>query len=78
MSLKDKSVNEGFSPRCVKDVIEERIFERRRDLFAGLDLVFFDATSLYFEGDGGETIGQYGYSKNNRSFQLLNVCANSF
>ena len=37
------------------------MFERRRDLFTGLDLVFFDTPSLYFEGDGGETIGQYGY-----------------
>lgn len=64
--LKDKTASEGFSPRCVKDVIEERIFERRRDLFTGLDLVFFDTTSLYFEGDGGETIGQYGYSKDKR------------
>ena len=58
--------SEGFSPRCMKDVLEEKMFERRRDLFTGLDLVFFDTTSLYFEGDGGETIGQYGYSKDKR------------
>mgnify|MGYP001563198568 CR=1 FL=1 len=58
--------SEGFSPRCVKDVLEEKMFERRRDLFTGLDLVFFDTTSLYFEGDGGETIGRYGYSKDKR------------
>ena len=64
--LKSKTADEGFSPRCVKDVLEERIFERRRDLFTGLDLVFFDTTSLYFEGAGGETIGQYGYSKDHR------------
>jgi transposase len=50
----------------VKDILEEKLFERRRDLFLGLDLVFFDTTSLYFEGDGGETIGQYGYSKDKR------------
>ena len=56
--LKATNTCEGFSPRCVKDLIEERLFERRRDLFTGLDLVFFDTTSLYFEGDGGETIGQ--------------------
>ena len=55
--LKDKMTMEGLSPRCVKDGLEEKIFERRRDLFTGLDLVFFDTTSLYFEGDGGETIG---------------------
>jgi hypothetical protein len=24
--------------------------------------VFFDTTSLYFEGDGGESLGQYGHS----------------
>lgn len=57
---------EGFSPRCVKDILEEKIFERRRDLFTGLDLVFFDTTSIYFEGNGGETIGQYGHSKDHR------------
>ncbi len=55
-----------FSVRCVKDVIEEMIFERRRDLFAKLDLVFFDTTSIYFEGDGGTELGQYGKSKDHR------------
>lgn len=30
------------SPRCLKDLIEEELFERRRDLFAEVDLVFFD------------------------------------
>ena len=54
------------SPRCVKDLIEEALFERRRDLFSEVDLVFFDTTSIYFEGEGGETIGQYGYSKDHR------------
>ncbi len=57
---------EGFSPRCIKDILEEKIFKRRRDLFTGLDLVFFDTTSLFFEGDGGQTIGQYGHSKDHR------------
>jgi hypothetical protein len=41
-----------FAPRCLKDVIEERLFEHRRDLFRQLDLVFMDTTSLYFEGNG--------------------------
>ena len=27
--------------RCVKDLIEERLFEQRRDLFTDLSLVFF-------------------------------------
>jgi hypothetical protein len=55
-----------FSPRCTKDLIEESLFGRHRELFTGLSLVFFDTTSLYFEGEGGETLGQYGHSKDHR------------
>lgn len=55
-----------FAPRCTKDEIEEQLFKSRQDLFSGLDLVFFDTTSIYFEGAGGETIGQNGHSKDNR------------
>ena len=55
-----------FAPRCVKDEVEERLFARRRDLFSNLDLVFFDTTSIYFEGQGGESIGQRGFSKDHR------------
>jgi len=55
-----------FAPRCTKDEIEEQLFKSRRDLFAGLDLVFFDTTSIYFEGAGGATIGQHGHSKDHR------------
>ncbi len=43
----------SFAPRCLKDVVEEELFARRRDLFSTLDLVFMDTTSLYFEGAGG-------------------------
>ena len=50
--------------RC--ELIEERLFERRRDLFSALDLVFFDTTSIYFEGEGGESLGQFGHSKDHR------------
>src|SRR5579863_10367172 len=55
-----------FAPRCLKDVVEERLFAHRRDLFTRLDLVFMDTTSLYFEGAGGQTLGQHGYSKDHR------------
>lgn len=55
-----------FSPRCIKDSFEEALFDRRRDLFSNLDLVFFDTTSIYFEGEGGATLGQYGHSKDHR------------
>ena len=52
--------------RCLKDLIEEELFERRRDLFTELDLVFFDTTSVYFEGRGGESIGKRGHNKAHR------------
>ena len=52
--------------RCLKDLIEEELFERRRDLFTELDLVFFDTTSVYFEGRGGESIGKRGHNKDHR------------
>jgi hypothetical protein len=55
-----------FSPRCTKDVIEEALFARRRDLFTDLSLAFFDTTSLYFEGEGGETLGERGHNKDHR------------
>src|SRR5450759_247635 len=53
-------------PRCIKDLIEERLFTRRRDLFSDLSVVFMDTTSLYFEGRGGKTLGQNGHSKDYR------------
>lgn len=54
-----------FSPRRTKDVLEERMFARRRDLFTDLQLVFFDTTSIYFEGEGGG-IGENGHTKDHR------------
>ncbi len=53
-------------PRCTKDLIEEQLFACRRDLFTQVEVVFFDTTSLYFEGHGGESLGQYGHSKDHR------------
>ena len=55
-----------FSPRCMTDLIEEEMVFRRRDLFTGLDMVFFDTTSIYFEGQGGENLGHKGHSKDHR------------
>ena len=59
----------GSDPRTAKlrkDRIEERLFMRNRDLFSELEVVFFDTTSLYFEGEGGESLGHYGHSKDHR------------
>jgi len=58
--------NDGMAPRCVKDEIEERLFDRRRDLFSELSVVFMDTTTLTFEGVGGETLGAHGHSKDHR------------
>lgn len=55
-----------FAARCTKDAFEEALFDRRRDLFSHLDLMFFDTTSIYFEGEGGVELGQYGHSKDHR------------
>jgi len=55
-----------FAPRCTKDLIEEAMFCYNRHLFSGLDLVFFDTTSIYFEGEGGQSLGELGFSKDNR------------
>ena len=52
--------------RCTKDLIEENLFNRDLDLFGGIDLVFFDTTSIYFEGAGGQSLGRHGFSKDHR------------
>jgi transposase len=62
----DQQDANAFAPRCTKDIIEEDLFLARRDLFTALDCVFFDTTSIYFEGEGGESIGQLGHSKDHR------------
>ena len=54
------------APRCIKDLVEERLFARQRDLFSELSVVFMDTTTLYFEGRGGDTLGQRGHTKDYR------------
>ena len=49
-----------------KDLIEEMLFFKNRDMFSKLDLVFFDTTSIYFQGQGGEHFGRRGFSKDHR------------
>jgi len=66
LPAKEQDGRTPFAPRCLKDVVEERLFAHRRDLLTRLDLVFMDTTSLYFEGAGGQTLGQHGYSKDHR------------
>lgn len=64
--LEEQAPQGALAARCTKDRIEEALFARDRDLFSGLELVFFDTTSIYFEGEGGESLGQFGHSKDHR------------
>jgi transposase len=65
--LADQKGRTPFTPRCIKDLVEEALFWERRDLFTTLDLVFFDTTSIYFEGEGGASLGEKGHSRDHRS-----------
>lgn len=53
-------------PRPRTEIIEEDLYRHRKSLFGRLSVAFFDTTSLYFEGQGGETLGQRGHSKDYR------------
>ena len=64
--LADQAGASELTPRCRKDLVEEGLFARRRDLFAELSVVFMDTTSLSFEGRGGEELGCRGHSKDYR------------
>ena len=64
--LADQAGASELAPRCRKDLVEEELFARRRDLFAELSVVFMDTTSLSFEGRGGEELGRRGHSKDYR------------
>jgi hypothetical protein len=55
----------GEARHCT-DAIEEALYEHRKSLFGAISVAFFDTTSLYFEGDGGATLGQRGHSKDFR------------
>jgi len=64
--VEDQTARTPFIHRKIKDLVEEGLFEARRDLFTGLDFVFFDTTSIYFEGQGGDTLCELGRSKDHR------------
>lgn len=50
-----------------KESIELELFERTKTLFdLQVDMVFWDTTSTYFEGNGPAELGDYGYSKDHR------------
>ena len=62
----DVGARQANQTRCRTEVIEEALYNHRRSLFGALSVAFFDTTSLYFEGQGGATLGRRGYSKDFR------------
>ena len=52
--------------RCTTGLIEEALYRYRQPLLGELSVAFFNTTSLYFEGRGGATLGQRGFSKDYR------------
>jgi hypothetical protein len=52
--------------RPMTDTVEEVLYRHRQPLLGELSVAFFDTTSLYFEGRGGATLGQRGFSKDFR------------
>ena len=53
---------------AAKDEIELALYHRLRDLFSiRPDLILYDLTSTYFEGQGPEDFAKYGYSRDGKS-----------
>lgn len=66
-----------------KERIEKELYLRLRDLFhLKVDVVFYDLTSTYFEGEGPGGLAQYGYSRDgkaqNRQVLMGMVMINGF
>jgi transposase len=50
-----------------KQEIEQALYFKLRDLFSlEAELVFYDLTSVYFEGEGPKELAQYGYSRDGK------------
>src|SRR5208282_4350550 len=56
----------AMSGRSVRTRPLATAYFSRSHLFADLSAVFMDTASLSFYGEGGETLGEYGYSKDYR------------
>ena len=57
---------EATDGRPMTDTVEAALYRHRQPLLGELSVAFFDTTSLYFEGRGGATLGQRGFSKDFR------------
>ena len=52
--------------RGTAEAIEEALYRHRQPLLGEISVAFFDTTSLWFEGAGGESLGRRGHSKDYR------------
>ena len=52
--------------RSTAEAVEEALYRHRQPLFGAVSIAFFDTTTLWFEGAGGDSLGQYGHSKDYR------------
>src|SRR5277367_3679933 len=52
--------------RSMAEAVEEALYRHRQPLFGAVSIAFFDTTSLWFEGAGGESLGQRGHSNDYR------------
>ncbi len=52
--------------RTTAEAVEEALYRHRQPLFGAVSIAFFDTTTLWFEGAGGESLGQRGHSKDYR------------
>ena len=57
LPLAEQPADQRLGPRCRKDLIEQRLFSRRRDLFQSLELVFFDMHEHLLRGEGRRESG---------------------
>jgi hypothetical protein len=52
--------------RSTAEAIEEALYRHRQPQLGPVAIAFFDTTTLWFEGAGGESLGQRGHSKDYR------------
>lgn len=65
-----------------KEQIEELLYAKVKTLFDEVEVVMYDLTSTYFEGDGPAELAEFGYSrdgkKGNRQIMIGVVLVNGF
>src|SRR5579862_4073225 len=59
-------LDDAYKAMAWLDAVEEALYRHRQPLFGAVSIAFFDTTTLWFEGAGGESLGQRGHSKDYR------------